>query len=390
MPIDTSLSQARVLLVHEWLYTWAGAERCLEELVAIVPQADLLVGVVTPEMRARHAVAGRAVETWVGSLPGAHSHHRWFLPLHALAFRRFDTSRYDLVISLSHAFEKAIRSRNGRHLCYCFSPPRYLWDLYGTYARHASWPQRLALRATTSPLRAIDRSAAAGVDRFVCISRTVAERVRRCYGRDSDVVYPPVAAKSAAVSASSQREDFLLSLGRLVPYKRIDLAIAAAERLGMRLVIAGDGPDRSRLERLAGPHTTFVGNVSEQEAGRLLSTCRAFIFCGEEDFGIAPLEAHAHGAPVVAYGQGGVLETMQHNVNAIFFDRQTEGDVVTGIERCLARTWNPALIRQNAAKFSPDRFREAMQRILADMLETNRVTSSLDAPRSESNAPALS
>ena len=143
-----------MLVVHEWLYTWAGAERCLEELLSLIPHADLLVGIVTPEMRARHPIAGRAAETWVGRLPGAHTHHRWFLPLHALAFRRFDTSRYDLVISLSHAFEKLVRARAGRHLCYCFSPPRYLWDLHGTYTRHSSIAQRVALRVATLPLRA--------------------------------------------------------------------------------------------------------------------------------------------------------------------------------------------------------------------------------------------
>jgi glycosyltransferase involved in cell wall biosynthesis len=389
MTSHTSLSQARVLLVHEWLYTWAGAERCLEELVALVPHADVLVGVVTPEMRAQWVIAERAAETWVGGLPGARKHHRWFLPLHALAFRRFDTSRYDLVVSLSHAFEKLIRARNGRHLCYCFSPPRYLWDLYDTYARHASWPQRMALRAAIAPLRAIDRSGAAGVDRFVAISRTVAERVRRCYGRASDVVYPPVTAKATA-PASGRRENFLLSLGRLVPYKRIDLAIAAAEQLGMRLVIAGDGPDRARLERLAGPHTEVVGHVSEAEATRLLSTCAAFVFCGEEDFGIAPLEANAHGAPVIAYGRGGVTETMENEVAAIFFDRQTPAAVAGAVERCLARTWDPTVLRQNAARFSPQRFRGAMQGILTEMLAFGGESSAGAVPKSETNAPALS
>jgi glycosyltransferase involved in cell wall biosynthesis len=370
MTDQSSLSQARVLLVHEWLYTWAGAERCLEELVALVPHADLLVGIVTPEMRARHSIAERAAETWVGRLPGAHNHHRWFLPLHALAFRTFETSRYDLVISLSHAFEKLIRARKGRHLCYCFSPPRYLWDLYDTYARHASWPQRMALRAATFPLRAIDKVGAAGVDRFVCISRSVADRVRRSYGRDSDVVYPPVSPKPS--TTRGRRERFLLSLGRLVPYKRVDLAIAAAERLGMRLVVAGDGPDRPRLERLAGPHTEFVGHVSEDEAGRLLSTCSAFVFCGEEDFGIAPLEAHAHGTPVVAYGRGGVAETMEAGTNAIFFHHQSEQDVVQAIEQCLKQTWDPALLERNAARFSPENFRAGMRCIILEMLEVGR------------------
>lgn len=385
MTDQRSLSQARVLLVHEWLYTWAGAERCLEELVAVVPQADVLVGIITREMRARHAIARRAVETWVGALPGAHSHHRWFLPLHALAFRTFDTSRYDLVISLSHAFEKAIRAPNGRHLCYCLSPPRYLWDLHDTYTRHASWPQRVALRAATFPLRALDRLGAAGVDRFVCISRSVAGRVRRSYGRESDVVYPPVSPKASTTTGGGggARERFLLSLGRLVSYKRIDLAIAAAERLRMRLVVAGDGPERARLERLAGPHTEFVGVVSEDEAGRLLSTCAAFVFCGEEDFGIAPLEAHAHGAPVVAYARGGVAETMEHGSSAIFFHDQTEDAVVQAIEQCLKQTWDPALLKRNAARFSSGNFREGMRRIILEMLEEGR-----PAPNARSESEA--
>ena len=376
-----------MLLVHEWLYTWAGAERCLEELLAVVPQADLLVGMVTPEMRAQHPIARRAIESWVGSLPGARTHHRWFLPLHAMAFRAFDTSSYDVVISLSHAFEKTIRARRGRHLCYCFSPPRYLWDLYDTYARHASWPQRIALRAATFPLRAIDKAGAAGVDRFVSISQSVADRVRRRYGRDSDVVYPPVAAKT--VVRTGPREHFLLSLGRLVPYKRVDLAIAAAERLRMRLVVAGDGPDRARLERLAGHYTEFVGHVSDDEAGRLLSTCAAFIFCGEEDFGIAPLEAHAQGTPVIAYARGGVTETMAHGTNAILFERQSTDAVVHAIEQSVQRSWDPAVLERNAARFSPASFREAMRRIIVDMLE--RVHSGAAAPsESEAGAAALS
>jgi glycosyltransferase involved in cell wall biosynthesis len=362
------LSQARVLVVHHWLYTWAGAERCLEELLAILPNADVLAGVITPEMRKTNAAAASAHETWVGRLPGARRHHRWFLPLHALAFRAFDTSPYDLVISLSHAFEKLVRGR--QHLCYCFSPPRYLWDLHETYAQHASWPQRLALRAAVVPLRAIDRIGAAGVDRFVCISSAVADRVRRCYGRPAEVVYPPVAPKP--VTAIHERGDFLLSLGRLVPYKRVDLAIAAAQKLNIPLVIAGDGPERARLERLSatGPRPNrirFVGHVPEEEAGRLLSSCRAFVFCGEEDFGIAPLEAQAHGAPIVAYGRGAALETMDSS-NAMFFDRQTPDDVSAAIERCLARDWDKAALRHNAARFSAERFRAQMTRIVAEMV----------------------
>src|SRR5207249_1541287 len=160
---------------------------------------------------------------------------------------------------------------------------------------------------------------AAHVDHFLAISQCVADRILRSYGRVAQVIFPPVAAKPQATAPAIAREQFALYVGRLVPYKRVDLAIVAAKELGIRMIVAGDGPERARLEKLAGPLTDFVGWVSEEEAGRLLSSCTVFLFCGEEDFGIAPLEANAHGAPVVAYGRGGVLETMQAGVTAEFF-----------------------------------------------------------------------
>ncbi|MGH7720906.1 MAG: glycosyltransferase, partial [Gemmatimonadaceae bacterium] len=196
-------------------------------------------------------------------------------------------------------------------------------------------------------------------------------------------VYPPVSAKpgaggaggageaGGAGGAGAVRGEYLLHLGRLVPYKRVDLAIAAAERLGVRLIVAGDGPDRPRLERLAGPQTTFVGEVSEEEAGRLLSGCAAFVFCAEEDFGIAPLEANAHGAPVVGLARGGLLETMVPGQTAELFQQPTVDELSAAIERALVRHWPEATLRANAARFSPQRFRAAF---------LDSVTSALPAP----------
>jgi glycosyltransferase involved in cell wall biosynthesis len=364
---EPALAGLRILIVHEWLYTRAGGERCLEELLEIVPHADLLAGIVTPEMRRSYEPARRAMESWVGRLPGARTHHRWFLPLHAVAFSRFDTRPYDLVISLSHAFEKTIRKRRGaRHLCYCFSPPRWLYDLRDEYAARAPLHQRMALGAMLEPLRAIDRAGARGVDRFVSISKTVAGRVKRVYGRESDVVYPPVSVRP--VPGAAQRGDFVLSLGRLVPYKRVDLAIGAAERLGVRLVVAGDGPERARLQRLAGRHTEFVGQVTEEEAGRLLGSCAAFLFCGEEDFGIAPLEANAHGAPVIAYARGALTETMRDGETGVMFQSQTAESVAAAISTCLSTPWDAERLRANASRYSPERFRSEMTALLHDTM----------------------
>jgi glycosyltransferase involved in cell wall biosynthesis len=347
-------------LVHHWLYAWAGAERVLEQFAAMLPQADVLAGFVTPEMRQAHPVAARAVESWVGGVPGARRHHRWFLPLHAAAFASYDTSRYDLIISISHAFEKMVRPRRGQtvHLSYCLSPPRYLWDLSESHDRLATPIQRFALRLGRTPARAVDRWAARGVHRFVSLSRAVAARVERAYGRKSTVVYPPVAAKPG-VKDRGPREDYLLTIGRLVPYKRVDLAIDAAARLGLRLVIAGDGPERARLQRL-GKHAEFLGAVSDEEAGRLLSRCRAFVFCAEEDFGIAPVEANAHGAPVVAYARGGAAETMVAGTTAVLFHEQAADAVANAIEQCLSTSWNSAALRQNAERFAPESFRTGM------------------------------
>lgn len=358
------LAGLRVLVVHQWLYTRAGAERVLEHLLEVVPQADVLAGIVAPHFRATNDTFARTRESWVGRLPGARRHHRWFLPAHALAFAMHDTRGYDLIISVSHAFEKAIQARPGAvHVSYCLSPPRYLWDLSAEHARYATMPQRIALAAARAPLRMLDRACARGVHHFVSLSHHVAARVRRVYGRDSAVVYPPVASKAAIPRA--RREPFLLTIGRLVPYKRVDLAIRAAELLGMRLVVAGAGPEMARLKRIAGPHTEFVGEIPEQDAARLLSTCAAFVFCAEEDFGIAPLEANAHGAPVIAYGAGAALETIVEGETGVFFTEPSSDAVAQAARRCLERSWDEDVLRSNARRFSPDAFRDGMREQLA-------------------------
>lgn len=355
---ETELTGLRVLIVHEWLYAWAGAERCLEQMFEVLPQADLLVGVVTPEMRNYNDTSRRARESWVGRLPSARHRHRWFLPFHALAFAMEDTTTYDLVISSSHAFEKFVRARGrARHLCYCYSPPRFLWDMQHVYASRATLAQRAALRIAAAPARALDRASARRVDRFVSISRYIAERVERCYGVVSDVVYPPVAERPSATPQPRRGEPYLLHLGRLVEYKRIDLLVAAAERLRMRLIIAGAGPERERLARLAGPFTELRGAVSESEAASLLANCSAFAFAGEEDFGIALVEANAHGRPVVCYARGGAVETMVDGETAVMFHRQDVESIAAAVKQCLARSWDPEVLRRNAARFSPKRFR---------------------------------
>jgi len=354
-----------VLVVHEWLLEWAGAERQLDEILRVVPHADLVVGVATEAMRGRNPAFARARETWLAKLPGAHRNHRRLIPLQYPAFRGIDTRPYDLVISSSATFAKAVRPGPGvPHVCYCYSPPRYLWDMAAAYRRQEGALTSLALRLGTGALRALDRRSAAGVTHFAGISRYVAQRIRLAYGREAEVIYPAVTAKPAPPAT---RENFLLTLGRLVAYKRVDLAIDAAERMGIPLVVAGDGPELGRLRRRAGRHTTIVGAVDESEAGDLMERCRAFVFCAEEDFGIAPIEANGHGAPVIGLARGALTETMTA-ATAEFFDAPDVDAVEGAIRRALDRDWDDRALRANAARFTPDRFRREFAALLSAVL----------------------
>jgi glycosyltransferase involved in cell wall biosynthesis len=354
-----ALAGLRVLIAHEWLYTWAGAERCLAEMFRVFPNADLVAGIITHEMRGYNEITARARETWLARVPFARQRYRWFVPLQGLAFASLDTTGYDVVISSSHSFAKMVRVRPPTvHVCYCYSPPRYLWEMTGTYRAQATRVQRAALAAGGRVLRWLDRRAAMRVDHFIGISEHIARRIERSYGRTADVVYPPVTPKRAG-SAGTVRGDFILYLGRLVPYKRVDLAIAAAEQVRVPLVIAGDGPDRARLQRLAGRHTRFVGRVSESEAAHLLSSCAAYVHPAEEDFGISPLEANAQGAPVVGFAHGALAETMVPGVTAELFEHQSVDAIGAALRRALARRWDDASLRENAARFAPERFRDA-------------------------------
>ena len=356
-----SFADLRVLIVHDWIVAWGGAERTLEQLLIVFPQADLVVGVLGEGRRDLNDITRRARESWLGRMPFARTHHRWYLPLYAVAFSTVETRGYDLVVSSSHAFAKMVRaSPDALHLCYCHSPPRYLWDLHAHYRRGAE-ASGLALRIAGPLLRLIDRLSARRVDAFLANSLYIAERIRRCYDRDAAVVYPPVSAKPVA-RRESKRDDVLLSLGRLVQYKRVDLAIEAANHTGERLIVAGDGPERERLERLAGPSVTFLGEVTEEQAGELMERCRAMVFCGEEDFGIAPVEANAHGLPVIAFGRGGAVESLQQGVSAEFFDTQSVDALIAALARAQTRAWSDSDIRANASRFSAERFREGIAR----------------------------
>lgn len=368
MPHD--LSQAHTLIAHEWLFGPMGAERTLAEMLRVLPAAEVLVCLKSKAPSEPREVWSRARETAVRLVPGARRHYQWMLPLQAAAFGAADTSRFDLVISSSHAFAKAAHAGAwGIHLCYCHSPPRYLWDLHDTYMAGASPQRKIAMRIGLGLLRSIDRRAARGVTHFLANSQHVAARIHRAYGRVARVVYPPVAPKPLAGIAPRSRDLFLLYLGRLVRYKRVDLMVQAAQRLGIRAVIAGDGPERQGLERMARGSSLveFRGRVTESEAATLLESCAAFIFCAEEDFGIAPLEANAHGAPVVALGRGAALETLPATA-AVLFPEPTVEALEAATRSALSRSWDSTALKANAERFSAAQFRASFRDALESAL----------------------
>jgi len=360
----------KVLVAHDWVLSWGGSEQVVREILHILPHADVVAAFVDRQVTAAELPCVGVDELWTGRLPGARSLYQWLLPLEAAAFAAFPTTGYDLVISSSHAFSKAIRpGKRGIHVCYCHTPPRYLWDEYGTYYQRATLLRQMMLRVGRGTLKAIDRFTASRVSHFLTNSDFVARRIGHCYGRTARVVYPPVVPKMAAQPhAPTARSNFLLYFGRLVPYKRVHLVVAAANRLQIPTVIAGDGPEMPHLRAMAGPMVKMVGRVTDAEAAELLNTCAALVFCATEDFGLVPLEANAHGAPVVALRAGGVVDTLTEGETAIFFDEPTVDSLCSAIKRTLARSWDDHLLRANAQRFNAARFREGFATALRDAL----------------------
>ena len=354
----------KLALTQDWLNSFGGAERVLTELQRVFPGAPIFTTVHEPERLPPALRAWDVRPSFLQRVPLARRHYRAFLPLMPLAWESFDFTGYDVVLATASAFAKGVLvPPDTRTICYCYTPPRYLWDQYHEQTRHVRGKPLVA--AAAHWLRMWDRAAADRVDHFVAISETVAARIRRYYRRESEIVYPPVDT-SLFVPNGRPPEDFLLLVARLVPYKRVDLAIQAAARLNRALWVVGEGPERRRLEAMAGPTVRFLGQLPDAEVAGLYARARAFIFPGMDDFGIAPVEAQAAGRPVVAYGRGGALETIVDGVTGVFFDEPTVDALAEAIERAWSTPFDPAACRANAERFDAAVFRDRIARIVAE------------------------
>jgi glycosyltransferase involved in cell wall biosynthesis len=355
-----------VAIVHDWLTGMRGGERCLEVLCELFPQAPVFTllhvpGSVTPAIENR-----RIVTSFVQHLPRAAARYRQYLPLFPLAIRRFDLSGYDLVVSMSHCVAKGVRVPAGAlHLSYCFTPMRYVWDLYDDYfGARAGLAPRWLMPPVAAALRRWDRRTD-GVHGFVAISEHIADRIRRVYGRAADVIHPPVDVERFGIS--ERVDDYYLVVSALVPYKRVDLAIGAANRLRRRLLVVGTGPEAAGLRALAGPTVEFLGWRHDREVAELYARCRALLFPSVEDFGITPLEAAAAGRATLALARGGARETMvgldaNEPPTAVFFGEQTVEALVAAIRTFEASEdrFDPKALRARAELFDRPVFKRRL------------------------------
>ncbi len=360
----------RVALVHDWLTGMRGGEKCLEVFLDMYPDTEIFTlfhvpGSVSPRIERQKIHA-----TFLNSFPRVRDIYRYYLPLFPSAVERLDVRGFDLVVSMSHCVAKGVRAPpDVPHLCYCLTPVRYAWDLYDVYfgPGRATPLVRAVMPFVARRLRAWDGQSLNRVSEFVAISHHVRTKIERFYGRTANVVYPPVDVDRFLPAGT--REDFYLIVSALVPYKRIDLAIDAFNALGRRLIVVGKGPEMERLRRRAGPTVTLTGWLPDDEVMAHMTTCRAFVFPGEEEFGITAVEAQAAGAPVIAYGSGGVTESVigvngRGDVDGgtgVFFDRQSTESLVSAVREFESLQFSVDALRQNAARFGVEQFRRGLQ-----------------------------
>jgi glycosyltransferase involved in cell wall biosynthesis len=370
----TQIRSIRVAIVHYWFVGRAGGERVVESLAEIFPQADLFSLVADRSTLAPILQSRKLQTSFLQHLPGATKFHRHFLPLQPLALEQFDLSGYDLVISSESGPAKGvITSTRTCHVCYCHSPMRYIWEMYPEYRGSMNPVTGSIFALTAHYLRLWDYATAGRVDYFIANSKFIASRIRKYYGRESAVIHPPV--ETGAGDIFTPAGDYYIAVGRLVDYKRFDLAIDACTQMNRRLRIIGDGPCYKRLRKMAGSTVEFLGKLSDNDLRVNVAGSRALLFPGEEDFGIVPVEAQSFGRPVIAYASGGVLETvlgelpgetaLQHPTG-VFFSEQSRSSLVEAISRFELQQarFSAEAIREHSLQFDSRAFKNRMEEFL--------------------------
>jgi glycosyltransferase involved in cell wall biosynthesis len=360
----------RVALVHDWLTVPGGSEQVLAALLEFFPEAEVFTSVYDPE-RWPPTIRDRVVHaSFLDGLPRATRMYPRLLPLMRYAFRSFDLSDFDLVLSSSHAFAKSAIANGQPHVCYCHTPLRLLWEPR-FLAREAVGPVgRGSAALLRSRLRRIDRDDAHALDAIMANSTYTADRIRRYWGRDATVVHPPVAIERF-LDLERRPGDSYVVLGRVVPYKRVDLAVAACARLGRPVKVVGEGRGLAEARAAGGGNATFLGRLSDAEVAAIFAEAKAVICCADEDFGIVPVEAQAAGVPVIAYGVGGHRDSVVDGQHGVFFGEQTVESLVDAIERFEQMSFDVDVLRSNSKRFSIDRFYHEVACVLTTVTATD-------------------
>ena len=371
----------KVAIIHDWLVTYAGAERVLEQMLHIFPEADLYSLVDFLDTDNRNFIKNKIIHTsFIQKMPKAKKKYRNYLPLMPLAIEQFDLREYDLIISSSHCIAKGVNTGpNQIHICMCYSPVRYAWDLQGQYLRESGletglkgWIAKIILHY----IRLWDLRTVNGVDYFIAISKYIKRRIKKVYCRDSNIIYPPVDVSSFKLCEN--KDDFYITASRMVPYKKMDLIVEAFSKLpDKKLIVIGNGPDFEKIKSRAGHNVVLMGYQPFEVLKEHMQRARAFVFAAEEDFGITPVEAQACGTPVIAFAKGGALETVrgleQEKPTGLFFKEQTVTSVVNAISKFEENiaAFTAKNCRENAERFSEGRFRKEFKKYIDGVLKNH-------------------
>ncbi len=364
----------KVALIQDWLTVIGGSEYVFKEIASLFPEADIYTLVAREETIKSLGLEQHKVTTsFIQKLPFAKTKYRNYLPLFPLAVEQFDLSSYDLIISSSHAVAKGVLTHSGQvHVCYCHSPMRYAWDLYHQYIKESGLDKGIKgffAKLVLHRIRQWDIISTNRVDYFISNSNYIGKRIKKIYNRESVTIYPNVAVEDFEVCL--EREDFYFTCSRLVPYKKIDLIVKAFNNMpDKQLIVIGDGPDFKKIKKLAAANIVMMGYQPFEVLKHYLSKAKAFVFAAEEDFGILPVEAQACGTPVIAYGKGGLTETVIENYTGVYFTEQTESSIVEAIsffENNL-KIFNPVEIAKHASLFSSKRFKQELNNYLSTVM----------------------
>ena len=394
------LNYKRVAIVHHWLISRAGGERVFDTIASMFPTADVFTLFLDKKKFSAALNKHKVITSFLDRIPAAQRVHRHFLPFYPLAVEMLDLSGYELVITSDSGPMKGVLTDSlATHICYCHSPMRYLWDGHSTYFRNMSPLTRTVFGLVSHYVRNWDYAAAQRVDHFIANSRYVANRIRKYYRRESTIIHPPIDTSQSYLS--SKHDNYYLTVGRLVAYKRTDILIDACNKLGRSLVIVGDGPERKKLERRSPKNVKFLGELDDSALRNVYARCRALLFAADEDFGMVALEAQAYGRPVIAFGKGGSLETVIGSfardaerknpadtpVTGVFFSEQTADSLTKAIlsfESC-EEVFLPERIRSHARKFDTAVFVDRMRSYIASVVASSPVLTGSNVPASLKN-----